>query len=41
MGASVAALDKAQKLGFTRQNVESMLLEHHRDRRGNTAGRGG
>jgi hypothetical protein len=29
------ALDKAQKLGFARHDVESVLLERHRDRRRN------
>jgi hypothetical protein len=32
------ALDKAQKLGFARHDVESVLLERHRERRRN-AGR--
>ena len=32
------ALDKAQQLGFARHDVESALLEHHRERRRN-AGR--
>jgi predicted secreted Zn-dependent protease len=32
------ALDKAQKLGFARMDVESVLLAHHRERRRN-AGR--
>jgi hypothetical protein len=32
------ALDKAQKLGFARTDVESVLLAHHRERRRN-AGR--
>jgi hypothetical protein len=32
------ALDKAQKLGFARRDVESTLLEHHRERQRN-AGR--
>jgi hypothetical protein len=29
------ALDKAQKLGFARHGVESVLLERHRERRRN------
>jgi predicted secreted Zn-dependent protease len=29
------ALDKAQKLGFARHDVESVLLERHRERRRN------
>jgi predicted secreted Zn-dependent protease len=32
------ALDKTQKLGFARLDVESVLLTHHRERRRN-AGR--